>query len=74
MKPVDEINCLKIFINNITKEELDHITDNISNTLTNERGNKLFEEFLNKRPYTDASKCLWLYNKCSQYLTEQNKS
>lgn len=50
-------------MSNMTKEELDIVTDNLNNTLSNEKGNELFASFV--APYKDSSDILNLYNFCN---------
>ncbi|XP_024893291.1 uncharacterized protein LOC112468386 [Temnothorax curvispinosus] len=60
---------------NLTMEELDHITDNIHKTLTDPKGNELFASYLMDGQFSDSLACLNVYNTCSKYLTEeQNRS
>lgn len=66
---IDKMNCLKTCINKIPKKELDELTDNIYKTLTDQRSNELFVNYVAE--YTDPRNLLDLYNTCSKILTEE---
>lgn len=58
----------------MTSKDLDRITDNVNNTLTDEKGNELFQNYLSRSQFVDGLANLSVYNECSEILKEQNQS
>ncbi|XP_011635098.1 uncharacterized protein LOC105425845 [Pogonomyrmex barbatus] len=71
--PDQKITCLGKCLDNMTKEELNGITENIHNTLIWPKGNELFTNYLEQYNFRDSLECLNLYNKCSECLAEKKK-
>lgn len=63
-------DCIKT--NNLTKEELDRITDDVSKALIDPKGNELFESYLSQFKFSDGLASLRLYNTCSKILNEKH--
>ncbi|XP_018052001.1 PREDICTED: uncharacterized protein LOC108689654 [Atta colombica] len=66
-------DCIKT--NNLTKDELNRITDDVNKALIDPKGNELFESYLSQFKFLDGLVSLRLYNTCSEILNEkQNRS
>ncbi|KYN27072.1 PREDICTED: uncharacterized protein LOC108757580 [Trachymyrmex cornetzi] len=66
-------DCIKT--NNLTKDELNRITDDVNKALIDPKGNELFENYLSQFKFLDGLVSLRLYNTCSKILNEkQNRS
>lgn len=66
-------DCIKT--NNLTKDELNRITDDVNKALIDPKGNELFESYLSQFNFLDGLVSLRLYNTCSNILNKkQNRS
>ncbi|KYN02421.1 hypothetical protein ALC62_06801 [Cyphomyrmex costatus] len=65
-------DCIKT--NNLTKDELNRITDDVSKALIDPKGNELFESYLSRFEFSDGLASLKLYNTCSKILNEKQNS
>jgi len=61
------IDCIRR--SNLTREELNRITDNVGRTLIHPKGNELFASYLVE--FSDSSACLSVYNTCAEILAEE---
>ncbi|KYN39765.1 hypothetical protein ALC56_05873 [Trachymyrmex septentrionalis] len=70
--PNQMFDCIKT--NNLTKDELNRITDDVNKALIDPKGNELFESYLSQFNFLDGSVNLRLYNTCSKILNEKQRS
>ncbi|XP_044004318.1 uncharacterized protein LOC122849615 [Aphidius gifuensis] len=66
------VGCIGKCSSGLTTQELDRITDSVQKTLTNDKGRKIFYEYLKRSNNVDAMNCLNFYEKCCIVLEKEN--